>query len=356
MDIINKKLFLLIIIFAASCNGSERTEQEEQKDTIVQDRDNEDTTPDGKEEEVDTTNWQSYKSNEYNISFKYPQDWRVVEQNGPFRIISTYSIENEGKFDLPFKIHEDAGVSYLSVFPGGYGTEMPAGKSLSYAEWEGNLSLEFDIAENRSTVFLLENGDPWAFLIRPEASPEGWSEPGFIFTQIKANNIEVTCYDRDTGEQKDMKNCEPLMGDDVKRRGDISKKDCEIIRSIIASTYFFDEKEQRRPIEDLIQIKEPEANDTISSPLTIKGEARGYWYFEASFPVELVDSNNNTLATGIAQADGEWMTEDFVPFSITLEFDSPDDERGYLIFRRSNASGMPEHDRSFRLPVNFKDQ
>ena len=36
---------------------------------------------------------------------------------------------------------------------------------------------------------------------------------------------------------------------------------------------------------DRIRVNNPRPNQTISSPLTVTGEARGSWYFEASFPV-----------------------------------------------------------------------
>jgi hypothetical protein len=106
--------------------------------------------------------------------------------------------------------------------------------------------------------------------------------------------------------------------------------------------------------QGLIQVDEPTPNQTITSPLTIHGKARGPWYFEASFPVKLVGAGGATLATGIVQADGEWMTEDFVPFHLTLSFKVPPGVRkGTLVFAKSNASGLPEHDDQLLVPVKF---
>src|ERR1700746_2179249 len=45
--------------------------------------------------------------------------------------------------------------------------------------------------------------------------------------------------------------------------------------------------------------------DAVTSPLTITGKAKG-WYFEASFPVKLLDGQGNVLASGPAQAQGDW--------------------------------------------------
>ncbi len=44
-----------------------------------------------------------------------------------------------------------------------------------------------------------------------------------------------------------------------------------------------------REKSDLIRLSSPRPGEVVTSPLTIRGEARGYWFFEASFPVEFVD-------------------------------------------------------------------
>lgn len=106
---------------------------------------------------------------------------------------------------------------------------------------------------------------------------------------------------------------------------------------------------------EYITVSQPRAGDSISSPLTIKGQARGMWYFEATFPVVLTDWDGLIIAQGYAQAEGEWMTEDFVPFSATLTFTKPAyGERGTLILKKDNPSGLPEHDDAVEIPVLFK--
>lgn len=105
--------------------------------------------------------------------------------------------------------------------------------------------------------------------------------------------------------------------------------------------------------QNLIRVEKPRPNAIVSSPLEIKGEARGYWFFEASFPVKLVDSNGKELVLGIAQAKSEWMTENFVPFELILEFENPDTESGTLILKKDNPSGLPENEDELRVPVSF---
>ena len=104
---------------------------------------------------------------------------------------------------------------------------------------------------------------------------------------------------------------------------------------------------------DLIKVTGLSPGDKVSSPLIVKGEARGYWYFEASFPAELLDGNGNQLAIKPAQAQGDWMTEDFVPFSVTLTYPTPSTATGTLMLRKDNPSGLPENEDYLAIPVVF---
>lgn len=105
---------------------------------------------------------------------------------------------------------------------------------------------------------------------------------------------------------------------------------------------------------NLIVVDQPVADQLVTSPMTITGQARGYWYFEASFPVKLLDGNGKLLAIKPMQAIGEWMTENFVPFSMDMEFEDPATDTGTLVLEKDNPSGLPEHDDELRIPVRFR--
>lgn len=104
--------------------------------------------------------------------------------------------------------------------------------------------------------------------------------------------------------------------------------------------------------EKNIEVYNLTPNQTVASPLTITGRAKG-WYFEASFPVKIVDDNGKILAQGPATAQGEWMTADFVDFKITLEFFPNGATQGKVIFQKDNPSGLPQYDESYEIPVIF---
>ena len=113
-----------------------------------------------------------------------------------------------------------------------------------------------------------------------------------------------------------------------------------------------------------ITVTSPQAYQTITSPLNISGQAKGTWYFEASFPIVLTDWDGKIIAEHYAEAKKEWMTADFVPFEGKLKFESPVFEgvgkdhfsrRGYLIFKKDNPSGLSEYDDALEIPILFKD-
>lgn len=95
-------------------------------------------------------------------------------------------------------------------------------------------------------------------------------------------------------------------------------------------------------------------NKQISSPLTITGEVPGNWSFEASFPVVVVDWDGLIIGEKSASLQGDWMTADYVPFSITIEFDTPTvNKSGAIILRKDNPSGLPENDDAVEIPITY---
>ena len=104
---------------------------------------------------------------------------------------------------------------------------------------------------------------------------------------------------------------------------------------------------------NLIRTSSPRPNETVKSPLGIAGEARGYWFFEASFPAELFDADGQIIGTGIMQAEGEWMTEEFVPFRAEVGFSAPSTDTGFLVLKKDNPSGLPEHDDALEITLFF---
>jgi hypothetical protein len=104
---------------------------------------------------------------------------------------------------------------------------------------------------------------------------------------------------------------------------------------------------------DRITVSKPKPNAAVASPLTVSGQARGTWFFEGEFRVRLLDANSKEIVAGNATAQGEWMTTEFVPFTVKLEFDKPSTAKGTLVLHKANPSGLAENDDELRVPVKF---
>ncbi len=86
----------------------------------------------------------------------------------------------------------------------------------------------------------------------------------------------------------------------------------------------------------------------------MKGKARGVWYFEASFPVVILDKDGKVLVSSPAQAQGDWMTSEFVPFTATMTIPVSYQGKATVILKKDNPSGLPENDASISFPITIE--
>jgi hypothetical protein len=92
----------------------------------------------------------------------------------------------------------------------------------------------------------------------------------------------------------------------------------------------------------------------LVSNALIKGKALGSWFFEGSFPVRVLDDQGAVVTATTAHADGNWMSSDYVPFSLNIAFAPPKSTAGYVEFAKDNPSGLPGSEALVRVPVRFK--
>lgn len=103
-----------------------------------------------------------------------------------------------------------------------------------------------------------------------------------------------------------------------------------------------------------IYVTLPDANIASGSPLKITGRAPGNWFFEASAPVTLTNWDGLIIGEKYIQAQGEWMTTDYVPFEGEITFTEGNlYNRGFLIFKKDNPSGEPQFDDSAEMQVKI---
>lgn len=104
----------------------------------------------------------------------------------------------------------------------------------------------------------------------------------------------------------------------------------------------------------VLKLDQPIEGTLITNPVTLTGQVPGNWSFEASFPVELRDAAGKTLAKEPATLQGDWMTDQYVPFTVTLTFVEPEERQtGTLIFHKDNPSGLASNDDQVTLKVQL---
>ncbi len=109
--------------------------------------------------------------------------------------------------------------------------------------------------------------------------------------------------------------------------------------------------------EDMVRIEQPAFLGAVSvSPLKVKGDARGTWFFKGEFPVSLVLEDGTVLGQGVARASGQWETEEYVPFTATLVFKdlSPRTAQEVSLVLSQGTPSFGGGVTTFKMPLLFK--
>jgi Immunoglobulin-like domain of bacterial spore germination len=95
-----------------------------------------------------------------------------------------------------------------------------------------------------------------------------------------------------------------------------------------------------------------EAGEVLTSRI-ITGKAR-LLFFEGTFPVTVYNDTMTPVVETVATAQSDWMTEDWVNFTIDLQLPENLQGRGIIEFKRDNPSGDPANDVVIPVPVLFQ--
>ncbi|MCP9198369.1 Gmad2 immunoglobulin-like domain-containing protein [Gramella sp. GC03-9] len=293
---------------------------------------------------------ETYSSKEFGFSISYPKKFRLLESQlpGDSPVINIFDPKDGS--NPPFAIHEEPELTFIAILPEGFGVDGPSGRREDLQNWQPQGSITIPIDKAESTVYLLENGEAWAYYLKLRNMPAAWEEYGGIFIHFPVSDFKAECFDAE-GKQKEMRNCDPMGKDRTSFSGEIDGSARKKLLQVLNSFEF--QASQEENISDWIRLEEPLPNEDISSPLEIKGKAKGNWFFEGDAPLKLLDRDFKIIAESYISAKGEWMTTNFVNFEGRIEFDAPDDERGYLLLERANPSGLPENDKQYHIPVIF---
>jgi len=102
-----------------------------------------------------------------------------------------------------------------------------------------------------------------------------------------------------------------------------------------------------------VKVDSPKSGQVITSPVTITGQAKGSWFFEAVFPIKILDASGTVIGQGTARAQSDWMTSDFVPFTATVSFTTPSLATGKIVLANDNPSGLAANAKSATIAIKF---
>lgn len=110
----------------------------------------------------------------------------------------------------------------------------------------------------------------------------------------------------------------------------------------------------RNASANLIRVDTPQPGAVTGKEFRISGQARGNWFFEASFPIEVFGDDGKRLAVVVAQAGSDWMTTDFVPFAADVSVPESYIGRATIVLHKDNPSGLPANDASVSFPITIE--
>lgn len=103
----------------------------------------------------------------------------------------------------------------------------------------------------------------------------------------------------------------------------------------------------------VISVETPSPDSVTGKEFEVRGVARG-WYFEGSFPVEILDMNGKVLVAVPAQAQSDWMTSNPVRFIAKIKVPMTYIGKATIVLKKDNPSGLPEHDASMSFPITIE--
>jgi hypothetical protein len=302
--------------------------------------------------------WGVYNSTDYDFHINFPRGWAVatgtLSTGDP--VVTLYPAVLTSSSTI--YSHQDS-ATHVSIYPRGVAAEGIVGDMKPS-------SIIIRISGASAKDFVLQSGKVWGTMVSFDTAPDSWNEAGFILARTYIEEEELVYMRGDTEIFKEE--FDPVTGDHIERSGFIDIQMRALQEQILRSFAFglhTDESTQTTAgtttdaaaglpdVADLITVTTPMEGDTVSSPLSVRGQARGSWYFEGDFPVRLEATDGTILEEMFATAQGEWMTEEFVPFELSLVFDAGSATSGQLVLLRDNPSDTREQDASLTIPLIF---
>ena len=103
----------------------------------------------------------------------------------------------------------------------------------------------------------------------------------------------------------------------------------------------------------MISVASPHVGAIVGHTFAVEGQARGAWYAEGIFPLEIQNESGVVMQSFSVHALGDSHQPDFIPFSIDIAmpyFSGP----AQIVLKKANLSGLPENDASITIPIKIQ--
>ncbi len=276
-----------------------------------------------------TAGWKTYTSQKMNFAIEYPADWfSHAEEEYPasktWQVVFSFPIDNPSTQD--FKEGQKAGIhiSYWS---------KPDETLQEYADKLAGQAFQ-DLGKEPE---------------RSEATVAG--ERALVIDDYQAGlGNRIVVFDSGSGRYF------AVLAVDKNETYSSYKNTFDLMLSTIKFLPPASPSPSRSPAQGTpIKIKSISLTSPTKGPLVIKGTVDSGWMFEGVMPVKLLDAGRQEIASGSAKetAPGSWQSGKAVDFSVSLTF-TTESASGFLVFQNDNPSGLPSNQKSFELPVRFR--
>ncbi len=158
--------------------------------------------PEGEEPAATSTPERVVGSEAYGFDLHLPRTWSFSSSTRATPMFNAYEYSPSAERAVPFEHHQN--VTNVSVFPDGVPTEGVFAETK-----EVDFETPFELREG-SRMFVLRDGTPFAAYLLPEKVPTGWSDFGFVWIRVYADDLATHCIDASGNDTGDA--CDPLGG------------------------------------------------------------------------------------------------------------------------------------------------
>jgi|GEM_PF-946017 hypothetical protein len=105
------------------------------------------------------------------------------------------------------------------------------------------------------------------------------------------------------------------------------------------------------PLDTQVSVTMPLPNAIVGHTFDITGTAPNQWYFEAVFPIQVRDANDDLVGNSQGHAQSDWTKPGLVAFTSQITIDASYQGPANLIILKDNPSGLPQNIDSVTIPI-----